>query len=136
MNTISLSLSGTANLFGAAYRSGAALPENGSCPDASTRAAGPDRSGENAPGCSGAPDSPEKDAPDTKTTHCTANTDAVDREIEKLEQERQKLEQQLRSETDEAKRQKAQQRLEQVERELSQKDNDAYRRRQAVYTYF
>lgn len=94
----------------------------------------PDRSEKGTP--KDAPKSPDKTAGDAGEKRCTVNTDRVDREIEKLKREQQELERQLRSETDEAKRQKAQQRLEQVERELSQKDNDAYRRQNAVYTYF
>ena len=45
------------------------------------------------------------------------------------------LEQQIHSETDEGKRKNLEKELAQIERELSQKDNDAYRRRHAVYTY-
>lgn len=140
---------------------GAARPENRTGPDLPGRTGNPNAPGRAAhaddptdPGRAAHtddpndPDHPEKDTPehspespgktagDSGERRCTMNTDRVDREIEKLKQERQELERQLRSETDEAKRQKAQQRLEQVERELNQKDNDAYRRQNAVYTYF
>lgn len=64
---------------------------------------------------------------------CTANTDKVDREIEKLKQEQQQLQQQIQSAadggTEELKR-----KLTAVERELQQKDNDTYRRQHTVFT--
>ncbi len=65
----------------------------------------------------------------------TANTDAVDREIEKLKKQKQQLEQQIRTASgDEEKTRELEKKLAQVERELSQKDNDTYRRQHAVIT--
>ena len=57
-----------------------------------------------------------------------ANTDKVDREIEKLKKKKEELEQRLNTETDEAKIKDLERQLAQVERELKQKDNDTYRR--------
>ena len=63
------------------------------------------------------------------------NTDKVDREIEKLKKQKQELTQQISRETDGSKVKALQKQLAQVERELSQKDNDTYRRQNAVYTF-
>ena len=57
-----------------------------------------------------------------------ANTDKVDREIEKLKKKKEELEQRLNTETDEAKIKDLERQLAQVEQELKQKDNDTYRR--------
>ena len=65
----------------------------------------------------------------------TGNTDAVDREIEKLKKQKQQLEQQIRKASgDEEKIKELEKKLAQVESELSQKDNDTYRRQHAVVT--
>lgn len=99
-----------------------------------------------SPGAAGTPEreDPEKDeeprapgkaAPSGgKEERCTGNTDAVDREIKKLKEKKEKLEKQLSSETDETKARELERKLSQVESELRQKDNDAYRRRHAVFT--
>lgn len=78
---------------------------------------------------------PDKKAEDDKEESVTCNTDKVDREIEKLKKKKSELERQLGSETDEGRIKDLENELAQVERELSQKDNDAYRRQHAVYTY-
>ena len=70
--------------------------------------------------------------PTDKAEKCTTNTDKVDREIEKLKEKKRQIEQQIQSETDENKRQALEKQLAQVEAELSQKNNDAYRRKNAV----
>lgn len=75
---------------------------------------------------------PEKKAPEEE--RCVANTDEVDRELERLRERREELTRQLSSETDEAKVRALEQKLAQVERELSQKDNDSYRRRHTNFT--
>ncbi len=83
------------------------------------------------------PNGPKVSAPkqeSQKEKSWTCNTDAVDREIEKLKRKQQDLSQQLQSETDETKRNRLEKNLAQIERELSQKDNDAYRKQHAVYT--
>ena len=65
----------------------------------------------------------------------TGNTDAVDREIEKLKKQKQQLEQQINAASgDEEKTKELEKKLAQVESELSQKDNDTYRRQHAVIT--
>lgn len=64
---------------------------------------------------------------------CTGNTDAVDREIERLKRKREELEQRIERETDSAK-EALEKELAQVERELSQKDNDTYRRQHTVFS--
>lgn len=79
------------------------------------------------------PESSEKDDPDKKTESCTCNTDKVDREIKRLKEKQEQLEQRLRSAEGEAARQLEKQ-LESVSAELLQKDNDAYRRQQAVFS--
>ena len=64
----------------------------------------------------------------------TGNTDAVDREIEKLKKQKQQLEQQIRKASgDEEKTKELEKKLSQVERELSQKENDTYRRQHTVF---
>ncbi|MBE5900049.1 MAG: hypothetical protein E7279_10695 [Lachnospiraceae bacterium] len=61
----------------------------------------------------------------------TMDTNNVDREIEKIKNKKAQLEQQLYS-ADETKKKELEQELRQVEAELAQKDNDAYRRQNAV----
>ena len=78
---------------------------------------------------------PEKSGSDKDGQSCTCNTDKVDREIEKLKKQKQELEQQINRETDESKIEDLKAKLAQIEKELSQKDNDTYRRQHAVYTY-
>ena len=82
---------------------------------------------------SGVP-APEKKAEGDKKERCTANTDQVDREIERLKKRKETLEQQIRSQTDDAKIKELERQLAQVERELAQKDNDAYRRQHTVFS--
>ncbi len=73
-------------------------------------------------------DNPKKDA-----ENCTANTDKVDREIEKLKEQKQQLEQQIKAALDdEEKVKELEKKLSRIEAELSQKDNDTYRRQNAV----
>ena len=67
-----------------------------------------------------------------KAEECTTNTDAVDREIEKLKEEKRQLEQQIQAETDDEKVKELEKKLAQVEVELNQKNNDTYRRQNAV----
>ena len=67
-----------------------------------------------------------------KAEECTTNTDAVDREIEKLKEEKRQLEQQIQSESDENKVKELEKRLAQIEAELSQKNNDTYRRQNSI----
>lgn len=74
----------------------------------------------------------DKEAGDTK---CTVNTDRVDAEIKKLKQEKQETERRLQAEEDTDKRVKLEQQLKSLEMELQTKDNDAYRKQHASYTY-
>lgn len=74
----------------------------------------------------------EKKSGTSKAEECTTNTDAVDREIEKLKEEKRQLEQQIQAETNENKVKELEKKLAQVEAELSQKNNDTYRRQNAV----
>ena len=67
-----------------------------------------------------------------KAEECTTNTDAVDREIEKLKEEKRQLEQQIQAETDDKKVKELEKKLAQVEAELNQKNNDTYRGQNAV----
>lgn len=76
---------------------------------------------------------PQKDEPAKKSEECTANTDNVDREIEKLKEEKKQIEQQIKAAAgDEEKIKDLEKKLAQIEGELSQKDNDTYRRQNAV----
>ncbi len=77
------------------------------------------------------------DSPDDKekSEKCTANTDKVDREIKKLKEKAAQLRQQIRS-ASEDKRKKLETQLQMVEAELSQKDNDGYRRENTVFSAF
>ena len=80
--------------------------------------------------------SPEKsknDDPEKKTESCTCNTDRVDEEIKRLKEKQEQLEQKLRSAEGEAARQLEKQ-LESVSAELAMKDNDSYRRQNAVFS--
>ena len=64
---------------------------------------------------------------------CTTNTDNVDREIEKLKEEKKQLEQQIKAAAgDKEKAKVLEKKLAQIEGQLSQKDNDTYRRQNAV----
>ena len=69
-----------------------------------------------------------------RAERCTANTDRVDREIERLRRRKETLEQQISAQTDGAKIRELERKLAQAERELAQKDNDAYRRQHAVFS--
>ncbi len=63
---------------------------------------------------------------------CTTNTNRADREIKKLKKLKQQLEQQIKAASgDEKRRKELEQELARIEAELSQKDNDAYRRQNA-----
>ncbi|MDO5576376.1 MAG: hypothetical protein Q4F84_04800 [Fibrobacter sp.] len=71
--------------------------------------------------------------PEKKAEKCTINTDAVDREIEKLKEDKKKLEQQIKSASGDAEKVKElKNKLSQIEGEISQKDNDAYRKQNAI----
>ena len=64
------------------------------------------------------------------------STDKVEREIRKLKEKQQQLEQQIRAASgDEEKVRELERKLAQVEGELSQKDNDAYRKQNASVSY-
>lgn len=80
-------------------------------------------------------DDSEKKISSGKAKKCTVNTDKVDREIEKLKKKQTELKQQIHSETDASKAERLERELARIEQELQQKDNDAYRRRHAAYTY-
>ena len=74
-----------------------------------------------------------KEEPAKKTEKCTTNTDNVDREIEKLKEEKEQLEQQIKAAAGDKEKVKVlEKKLAQIEGELSQKDNDTYRRKNAV----
>lgn len=76
---------------------------------------------------------PEKEAEEEQSESCTCNTDRVDGEIKRLKEKQEQLEQKLRAaEGENAERIKKQ--LERVSAELAVKDNDAYRRRNAVFS--
>lgn len=82
---------------------------------------------------SGSPEKSKKDDPEKKTESCTCNTDKVDREIKRLKEKQEQLKQKLRSAEGENARQLEKQ-LKSVSAELAQKDNDTYRRQQAIFS--
>ena len=74
-----------------------------------------------------------KEEPAKKAEKCTTNTDNVDREIEKLKEEKKQLEQRIKAAAGDKEKVKVlEKKLAQIEGELSQKDNDTYRRKNAV----
>ncbi|MCH5197172.1 MAG: hypothetical protein J1F28_10675 [Oscillospiraceae bacterium] len=75
-----------------------------------------------------ADDMPEKSA---GYTSCTTNTDNVDREIKQLKEQVQQLSQRINS-AEGKDREHLEKQLKRVQSELSQKDNDNYRRQHAV----
>ena len=77
---------------------------------------------------------PAKKPTGDKAERCTANTDQVDREIERLKKRKETLEQRISAQTDDAKIKELERKLAQVERELAQKNNDAYRRQHTVFS--
>lgn len=78
-------------------------------------------------------DSSEKKSEKSKSESCTANTDKVDREIERLRKKAEQLEQRLNA-TEGKERERLEKQLDNVRRELSQKDNDSYRRQHTVFS--
>lgn len=74
------------------------------------------------------PEKAEKN-PEAKTT---INTDEVDREIKQLKERKRQIEQQIQSEQDEQRKHALEQELKTIESMLSFKDNDAYRRQNAI----
>lgn len=79
------------------------------------------------------PEKADKDAADSPeiSESCTANTDNVDREIKQLKEQAKQLKQRINS-TDGKERERLEKQLKSVQSELSQKDNDNYRRQHAV----
>lgn len=76
---------------------------------------------------------PPKEEQEEQLESCTCNTDRVDEEIKRLHEKQEQLEQQLRAaEGENAERIRKQ--LESVSAELAMKDNDTYRRQNAVFT--
>lgn len=84
-------------------------------------------------GAAKAKDVQPKEEPAKKAEKCTTNTDNVDREIEKLKEEKKQLEQQIKAAAGDKEKVKVlEKKLVQIEGQLSQKDNDTYRRQNAV----
>ncbi len=79
------------------------------------------------------PEGPEKPGR-KKEERCVCNTDQVDREIEQLKRKKAELEQRASAETDAARVKDLERQLAQTERELSEKDNDAYRKQHSTFT--
>ncbi|MBR1816957.1 MAG: hypothetical protein IJ763_09690 [Lachnospiraceae bacterium] len=74
----------------------------------------------------------QKRMPDNSEEKTTMDTDRVDKEIERLKEKKAQLEQRLHSEKDERKKSELESQLNQIEMELLKKDNDNYRRENAV----
>ncbi len=77
---------------------------------------------------------PDKSEPKKKSESCTANTDKVDKEIERLKEKQKQIEQKLRAEDDERKTEQLKKQLDSVTRELSRKDCDSYRRSRTEFS--
>lgn len=107
-----------------------ALPERGDEQPEKTDAS--DENGEEA-------DEEEKDGDDDdkKETgmRCTVDTNAVEAEIKQLKAKEQQLRQQMSRAADEDERRRLEAQLSQATAELASKDNDAYRKAKAVYTF-
>lgn len=91
------------------------------------------------PGRAGEPEADKKDAGKSPAggpaEKCSANTDETEREIRQLKEKKQKLEQQIRAAAGkEEDVRKLEQELAKVESELSEKDNDTYRRQHTVFS--
>ena len=71
--------------------------------------------------------------PESRAETTVCDTGKMDRELENLRKRQEQLEQRLRSAAPEQ-AQELRRELDQVNRELSQKDNDAYRRQHAVFS--
>ncbi len=84
-------------------------------------------------------DPPKSSAPAKKSAEekkCIANTDEVDREIEKLKKKKAQLKQEIaQTKDDPDKQENLKKQLSQVEEELKRKDNDTYRRQHTKFTY-
>lgn len=76
-----------------------------------------------------------KSEPGRKAETCTTNTDKVDRKIKKLKENRDQLAQQISTTKDPDKAKDLKRQLAQLESELQQKNNDAYRRQNAVISF-
>lgn len=75
------------------------------------------------------------DIPEEDPEKCTADTAEPDREIKRLKEKKQQLEQQLRSAAgNENKVRELERKLAQTEYELSEKDNDTYRRQHTKFS--
>ena len=77
-------------------------------------------------------DSPEE-SDKNKSESCTANTDKVDREIKRLKEKAEQLKQRIAS-TEGKERERLERQLKSIQMELSQKDNDNYRRQHTVFS--
>ena len=79
------------------------------------------------------PEKSDKEADDMpeKSAGCTTNTDNVDREIKQLKEQAQQIKQRINS-AEGKERVHLEKQLKSVQSELSQKDNDNYRRQHAV----
>ena len=73
------------------------------------------------------------DSPETNAETTSCSTDAVDNEIKRLKEEQSQLQRQLRT-ANETTAADIERQLEQISQELAMKDNDNYRRSQAVFT--
>lgn len=78
-------------------------------------------------------DDPEKTDEKEKSESCTANTDKVDREIERLKERLQTLEQRAAS-AEGKERERIEKQIKAAESELMQKDNDSYRRQHTIFS--
>lgn len=102
------------------------------------KSSGTERDGESGVRVGSSPKDKEVEQSKEKPAHrkdeaeeTTVNTDTVDREIEKLKKQKQQLQQQIKAASGNEEKD-LQQELSRTEAELSQKDNDTYRRQNAV----
>lgn len=77
-------------------------------------------------------DSPER-SDKSKSESCTGNTDKVDREIKRLKKKAEQLRQRINF-SDGKERERLERQLKSIQMELSQKDNDNYRRQHTLFS--
>lgn len=78
---------------------------------------------------------PKANPSQEEESECTANTDQVDQEIQKLKEEKKQLKQQIQVASDDKEKvQDLKKKLAQIEAELSQKDNDSYRKQNTIFS--
>ena len=76
---------------------------------------------------------PPEDEDKSKSESCTGNTDKVDKEIKRLKKKAEQIEQRINA-SDGKERERLERQLKSIQNELTQKDNDNYRRQHTVFS--